>query len=445
MKSSSKKGTEFENRVYKAISVLLRDDRFLFSSQYCEVFQQKGYYSKDREKPIKVDVAIEVRLPDTKEWSILCIIECKDYTKNVPIDDIEELKAKLDQIAGKNVKGILCATSSFHETVMTYARNNGIGLCRMLPDDQIEWSIYREVFSPVTWDKLDIIKDEVSAALIELPYKGKSNFIFTFINNRFYSNFAVALSDFLEFHKEPQITNGEIFAFLHDDDSTILQIPYLPEDEIENLTESILSEIDETLLTVPQGMPIIELEKYINDKYKFTINYPEVIEAGVNGEEILGKINFDKKTIKISNRLNYLDPRWMFTIAHEIGHVVLHGGLFLNDDSNEHSDSDGSMFSMYVINPLKRKMEIQANMFAASILMPRSTFTKYAYWLALKYDLHDRGHGLIYVDNQECNKENYYNITSELMTVFKVSRKAVASRLKKLGFLKYGEISKWAL
>ncbi|MBH8386728.1 hypothetical protein I8R13_19535 [Acinetobacter baumannii] len=44
------------------------------------------------------DVAIEVFLFDQKEPYLVILIECKNYEKNVPVDDIEEFSTKVSQV-----------------------------------------------------------------------------------------------------------------------------------------------------------------------------------------------------------------------------------------------------------------------------------------------------------------------------------------------------------
>jgi hypothetical protein len=51
----------------------------------------------------------------------LWVFECKDYKKSVPVDDIEEFKSKLQQIAGLNVKGTMVVSGDLQKSAITYA------------------------------------------------------------------------------------------------------------------------------------------------------------------------------------------------------------------------------------------------------------------------------------------------------------------------------------
>lgn len=77
--------------------------------------------------------------------------------------------------------------------------------------------------------------------------------------------------------------------------------------------------------------------------------------------EVSGAIDHRQKTIFVNQEENV--QRQRFTLAHEIGHAVLHGG------------SDEVDFRKDIDSPRTRK-EIEANSFAANLLMPREHFSQ---------------------------------------------------------------------
>ena len=97
--------------------------------------------------------------------------ECKDYTQAIPVNDIEEFKAKLDQIAGKNVKGVVATQGALQKGALTYAQSNGIGIVRILPDDQVDW-VMQLVTSFGMQEHLD--PNEFGLALINPDHRGKN-------------------------------------------------------------------------------------------------------------------------------------------------------------------------------------------------------------------------------------------------------------------------------
>ena len=141
--SSTAKGNAFEDRTHAALAKAIGDGSLGLLGSNCRLFKKKGYYSRDRNSEIVVDLSIELWLPAASSWSLLLACECKDYSGAVPVDDIEEFKSKLDQIAGKNVKGLMAVTGALQRSALTYAQANGIGVVRVLPKDQVSWVLYQ--------------------------------------------------------------------------------------------------------------------------------------------------------------------------------------------------------------------------------------------------------------------------------------------------------------
>lgn len=85
---------------------------------------------------------------------------------------------------------------------------------------------------------------------------------------------------------------------------------------------------------------------------------------------------------KISTNKNDHYYRQRFTMAHELGHFLLHQNLIgdgVNDDKLYRSTSEGNFYN----TAIKKSHETQANKFAASVLMPLQI---------IKQDYEDTGH-----------------------------------------------------
>ena len=135
------KGDALESKFLRLLKRNLVQGNFFVSSERCKVFSQKGYYSKDREKEIVFDISIEVYLPGKTTYSLLILIECKNYNHPVPVDDVEEFYQKLQQVSG--AKGIMVSTSSFQESALTFSKSKGIGIIRYYDNKQIKWELTR--------------------------------------------------------------------------------------------------------------------------------------------------------------------------------------------------------------------------------------------------------------------------------------------------------------
>lgn len=170
--STVAKGNAFEDRVFAAISTELSSDRLGLSPTLASAFQKKGYYSRDRDSDIIVDISIEVWLPKADRWSLLWVCECKDYSGAIPVDDVEEFKAKLDQIAGANKKGVMAVTGALQQGALKYARANGIGVVRLLPNDQVQHLMYL-ITSATMEELLRLNSSEFYRALTVPGFVGK--------------------------------------------------------------------------------------------------------------------------------------------------------------------------------------------------------------------------------------------------------------------------------
>ena len=135
------------------------------------------------------------------------------------------------------------------------------------------------------------------------------------------------------------------------------------------------------------------------------------LEAAEFGDDVSGLLVLAGNKGKIGYNREDALVRQRFTIAHEIGHYILHAAqsdLFIDRSFIVHHRDSSSARGV-------RKKEIEANQFAAAILMPAdlvaSAVAEYA------FDLGDE-HAL-----------------SELARKFAVSSQAMSIRLGKLGLL----------
>jgi len=136
--STSAKGDRFEQRVYNALRGELRKEALWGSSKNAKIFRKKAYFSRDRGSDIIADVSIEFYLPKRKRPSLLWVFECKDYRGSIPVDDVEEFHAKLQQIGEDNTKGTFVTSGALQRSALAFARSKRIGVIRLLPDDQLE-------------------------------------------------------------------------------------------------------------------------------------------------------------------------------------------------------------------------------------------------------------------------------------------------------------------
>ena len=84
------KGDDFESRSRQIVEHLIDNSQICHLREHIRVFsrKEKGYYSKSREKDIFFDLTIEVWPSNAERAIFTYFIECKNYGKSIPVDDI---------------------------------------------------------------------------------------------------------------------------------------------------------------------------------------------------------------------------------------------------------------------------------------------------------------------------------------------------------------------
>lgn len=136
------------------------------------------------------------------------------------------------------------------------------------------------------------------------------------------------------------------------------------------------------------------------------------IDAYIDGK-------FEEITIDEFSYSKYI-PRTRFSIAHEIGHKVLHSKWFIQ--RNPESWHDCLNFYEMIDESDYGKLEIQASTFASLVLVPTKLLTKQL----IKY----LGH-----QPEQENIETLRPFFTELLENFNVSGEVMVRRLEKEGFV----------
>ena len=102
-----------------------------------DVHHQRTYTGRRTGRKIKVDVSFNYSVADA---DLLFLVECKHSKHKVPVDDIEEFFAKLDDIGAH--KGIVVTTAGFQSGAVKVAQSRGIALALLTRDRQPGEMIY---------------------------------------------------------------------------------------------------------------------------------------------------------------------------------------------------------------------------------------------------------------------------------------------------------------
>ena len=354
---------------------------------------------------------------------MLWLVECKHYGHPVSVDDVEEFYAKVQQVAAAKSKAIIVTTNSFQSGAFEFARSKGIGLLRLFPKSEFKWELYRSPSSlPMS---RSLSRDwDILSGLTQEDYHSRRFDFFCSAEDVF----TYSLHDFFLALSSDAFDTTSLLAIAANRDDTEL-VPFIGGDEIERRCRAVHSAIG-------YKCGAVSLET-ISEWNKIEAGLSVLTNTAPSREEakggILGRISFDPPAIIVFfDRVGARRQR--FTLAHELAHLLLGHGAYMQGESVDEEDIESDGEAELGVDDIRR-LEWQANFFASCLLLPRDSFVASSLEKAHEMDLINRGHGLIFLDQQPVNIHNYQLFTSALMTDYEVSRTAVSIRLKSLGLL----------
>ena len=193
--NSVNKGDTFEKRVFDRFQDELKKDNLHVSGNKSQIFRKKGYYSRDRQTEIIMDISIETRMANAENYSVLTVIECKDYNGTVPVNDIEEFYSKVQQIAGVNVKAIFATSSALQSGALNFAKARGIGVVRFLPKNQMRWLEHFEWNGEINYEP--VASSEFQSAFLKQNHVGVERDFYGFSGNEQYGNLTLMLRHYI--------------------------------------------------------------------------------------------------------------------------------------------------------------------------------------------------------------------------------------------------------
>jgi RNA polymerase sigma factor (sigma-70 family) len=129
-----KEGAAFEVEVREAVAGQLPK---LGVTAEC-VFQGKTYPAKNHGADVPADLSIEVGIAGHAPRPLLWIWECKHHlARPIDVEEVQLFHAKLQEIAGDNVRGTIVSRGPFTKDALQYAQAHSIGTARFTsPPDQ---------------------------------------------------------------------------------------------------------------------------------------------------------------------------------------------------------------------------------------------------------------------------------------------------------------------
>ena len=138
-------------------------------------------------------------------------------------------------------------------------------------------------------------------------------------------------------------------------------------DEVEELADGLNLLYCKHHTQFPLTLPI-PIEDIAEHYLGYSIDFAD--DGLFSDPDILGGIDFEENKIYVNASVEDHDGRYCFTIAHEVGHHVLHRDAYL-----ENSDG-GEKEILCRDSRNKPQIEVEADRFAAALLMPAEAVQK---------------------------------------------------------------------
>ena len=397
-------GNRLEDDLYQYLcEQKIRGDLILGTYPHCrtEIYKKRKYPCKEREDDVEFDIVLEITRQDASEPHLYVILECKNWSSPNPETVVTDFSDKLSRIAKHNSKGILVTSSRLQKGAEKIARNRGIAIVKY-DRDGLDFIAERS-------GGIVLKKDELVGQFYLQDNKERALRFSGYFDDCYYSS----IIDLLHV-----LAGGQ--KFQHGNSPTVRSMHRQELDAIAELQRRNIEYVDGP----------VELD-LLCSTLGIELNSHEPTAKLSTGNERLGWADFREKKIHIVKGGHEVRER--FTIAHEIGHFVLGHGEIIRSDAVLMEDllhvSSSSKTSAL------NRLEAQANLFAAELLLPRKQFTTQIEYLRKVHDIHDRGHGYIYVDDQPCNYAPYHELLGTVKTHFGVSKQAIEIRLLQFGML----------
>lgn len=215
----------------------------------------------------------------------------------------------------------------------------------------------------------------------------------------------------------------------------------LNQNDVEELSERFLRSVAADCLSAPQFTPLASVVELLQGQGYLSFVASQSLGQTAAGQVVLGRYSVKSKTICIDMSLiTGDDPRYSFTLAHELGHFYLHGGIkpsaLGSRESTTIDDSAADIAAHRIESGTPRSLlEWQANRFAAGILVPRATLRDALVGVQTEMNIR-KNTGEVWLDGNKSSRQDYATIRARLGQLYRTSMAVVGIRLHELGLVR---------
>ncbi len=218
-------------------------------------------------------------------------------------------------------------------------------------------------------------------------------------------------------------------------------VPILSRINIEEHAEAFIEYFDDDCLLRPGVTPLAAICTKLQNEHNVSFVFDKDLGMTKEGYKYRGCFHIPTTTILIDKNMQSKSPRFNFTLAHEIGHFVLHRKIDMSilKNNNEIKDTNRELILDQIESNNPRVwIEWQANKFASSLLMPRSTVPMAVVQKQQEMGL-NRNIGKIYLDRGSSSYQDYKQQIEHLSFIYQTSIASVRIRLRELSILIEGD------
>ncbi len=391
--SSLEKGSAFEKRSLEIIKRAI-EEKTLGIPQNVVICEKPSYYSYARKKDIIFDLSIEVWAPGADRFTTVYLIECKDYSKAIPVDDVEEFFQKANQVAEGCFKAVFVANNAFQEGAFNFAETKRMMLIRAGQGTDYSIILHKKNMNAGESGSIALSHEEGTEIIIKIIDKVLDN-AFTAAEN-------------------PLRLIEEI------------NLEFLAKEQITQVTKQLLTEIHPKVFQYGPPLTATVIETYLKSLGVSVISIPK-------NSNYLGNCDIKNKKIEINTSLINTN-RYLFVLAHELGHYELHKELKIDQETYD-SFSDPILnfrTNRYELQNPRHWIEWQANFFASSLILPHFALKARLWFYQDKLNMRQ---GILYLTDQNANNDLARKIIGQLANYFFVSKSTIIYRLKELNLL----------
>jgi hypothetical protein len=285
--NTTKKGNRLEARVLDLLKGEIAQNRFFVTADRCKIFHKKGYYSRERQKKIVFDISIEVFQPGEVAYSLLILVECKNYNHPVPVKDVEVLHTQMQQVSGANVKGILVATHKFQEGTFNFSRSKGIALMRYYNSTKFKWILNRSPSTLVSSTFAAKEQQIAYAGITTESYQSRLFDCYCYVDDEYTVSLHRLLSrlSMSDAEKKRPVSPSRP---TEDRSESRALVPYMAASKIEERCEVILDQIG----YAGGEVPIDVVCQWVSKEHGLRVSRDKPRLKGQTGGEVLGMISF---------------------------------------------------------------------------------------------------------------------------------------------------------